>query len=89
MSALHPTMLEEQNTKVCVCVSCLVGDALKACDVCPFNIGRAVRAIHLHTLDLGDKALEVEAFWATIPNPLWEAYCAYCKGHPLVLLNLS
>lgn len=67
---------DTENIDLCVC--CGLSTVMMPCNqdiVCPFQLGRAVREVHLHTLGLD--VVAKEAFWATLPKWLWDAYYAY------------
>lgn len=68
---------EEEYTKVALCVSCNLADAMKHCELCPLRIGLPLRAVHHTALKLDD--VRREEFWSSIPAPLWDQYVDYLK----------
>jgi len=70
-----PTHKFTQAEIVDLCTSCSISTAMMSCQSCPFQLGRAVREVHLHTLGLD--VVAKETFWATLPKWLWDAYYAY------------
>jgi hypothetical protein len=61
---------------VAQCVACLLTDKV-VCPACCFNIGLAVRTVHLHTLSLPVE--KREEYWKMLPKDLWEAYANYLQ----------